>query len=422
MLALYFCYFTFGIAMSFPGISTQFTMIEKLHFSPSHMTYAYGFIALPWCLKPLYGFITDTVPIVDWGKRRPYICGAGLLSSFLYVYIPHYMHNGKEFTLALTLTSLCICFADVCADSILVSLEKKETIKGQHQTSCWTFRALGTACGAFLGGLCYKTYGAVAVYRLTATFPFIMALIVWDLPKFEKVNPYVIKGLLRSIYEARMLVMLFLFISISPGYGVFYTYYLKQQLGYTPTEFSWINLCASMSYLFAVIFYKKYLLQMSKTRIIIIAITGSFLLRVAQLFVITGYIPYFSVVLLDSVAESFFDELIIMPLIILSASMCGDGVEATLYALLMSISNFSGFLSTELGGWIGEIFEITQDNFDNLFIYMFTLILFDFLFSMWVLWRITTYFSLDYENREEKNDMTDLEYLDPPEQPDQVPT
>lgn len=396
MIPLYFCYFTFGFALAFPGIATQFTMIEDLHFHPSSMTYAYGFIALPWCLKPLYGFISDSFPVFDWGKRRPYIAASGLLASFFYVYIPHLISNPHHFTLMLMTISLCISFADVCADSILVEMEKKKKANGSVQTTCWSYRALGTAIGALFGGFAYKALGAVAVYRICALSPFFMSLIVWDLKRSNTIpSKNICSQLLKNIIEARMLVFLFFFISVSPGYGVFYTYFLKQRLRYSATDFSWINLCSSISYLSAVLFYKKYLLKIGKVKIILTAIFGSTILRLAQLAVVAGTMPYFSVVLLDSVAESFCDELIIMPLIILSAQACKDGVEGTLYALLMSVSNFSGFCSAELGGYIGEVFGITETNFENLFFYMALLIAFDFVFSSWILWKITSSASFD---------------------------
>ena len=297
-------------------------------------------------------------------------------------------------------------------------MEKKQNANGSIQTTCWSYRALGTAIGALFGGFAYKALGAIAVYRVCSLSPFFMSLVVWDL-KRSKITPSenICHDLWRNIVEARMLVLLFFFISISPGYGVFYTYFLKQRLHYSPTDFSWINLCSSISYLSAVLFYKKYLLNIGKIKIILTAIFGSMLLRLAQLAVVAGTLPYFSVVLLESVAESFCDELIIMPLIILSAQACKDGVEGTLYALLMSVSNFSGFCSAELGGYIGELFDITEKSFENLFSYMALLIGFDFLFSCWVLWKITSSASFDSVVQKKETTNCEIDLTEEPEDP-----
>jgi predicted MFS family arabinose efflux permease len=387
-------------------------MIDTLGFSPSQMTYAYGFISLPWCLKPLYGFFTDSYSVFDWGKRRPYISFSGILTAFCYVYIPHFMTSGHAFVFILTLISFLVCFSDVCADSITVELEKQREVKGNVQTSCWISRALGTTVGALVGGVAYKNLGAIAVYRITAITPILMSTLIWNMKRSEGVSKNVCKDLYKNICEQKVLILLFLFVSLPPSYGVFYSYYLKRHMNYTPTDFAWINISSSLSYLLSVVFYKKFLLNYNKSAIILTGIIGSTCLRLTQLLVVAEVLPYFSIVLLDSIAESFFDQLQIMPLIVITASACKDGVEGTVYALMMSVSNFSNFLSTESGGFVGQMFGITENKFDNLFMFMFILIIADLIFPILALIKIPSYFSYYWE---EKYSNHNLEPNDPEE-------
>ena len=73
MYPLYICYFTFGFCMTFGSIAMNFEMMESLQFTPVEMTMSYGVIAAPWCIRPVFGLVSDTFQIIDWGKRRPYI-------------------------------------------------------------------------------------------------------------------------------------------------------------------------------------------------------------------------------------------------------------------------------------------------------------------------------------------------------------
>ncbi len=50
----------------------------------------------------------------------------------------------------------------------------------------------------------------------------------------------------------------------------------------------------------------------------------------------------------------------------LQQNFCLQGVEATLFATLMSILNGGGFLGSFLGGVLTGWFGVTADNFDNL--------------------------------------------------------
>lgn len=55
-----------------------------------------------------------------------------------------------------------------------------------------------------------------------------------------------------------------------------------------------------------------------------------------------------------------------MPLLVLAARLCPEGVEATLFAALMSIFNAGGVSSGAIGGVLTEALGVTSENFDNL--------------------------------------------------------
>ena len=57
-----------------------------------------------------------------------------------------------------------------------------------------------------------------------------------------------------------------------------------------------------------------------------------------------------------------------MPVLVLSARLCPPGVEATLFALLMSIVNLAGLLSHELGAILTHWLQVTETEFGNLWL------------------------------------------------------
>jgi hypothetical protein len=57
-----------------------------------------------------------------------------------------------------------------------------------------------------------------------------------------------------------------------------------------------------------------------------------------------------------------------MPVLVLAARLCPPGVEATLFALLMSIYNLAGFLSYESGALLMHWLSVDETNFTNLWI------------------------------------------------------
>jgi len=70
----------------------------------------------------------------------------------------------------------------------------------------------------------------------------------------------------------------------------------------------------------------------------------------------------------DSLILTVIGQIAYMPVLVLSARLCPPGVEATLFALLMSITNLAGLLSHEGGAVLTHLLGITEHNFDNLWL------------------------------------------------------
>jgi folate/biopterin transporter len=70
----------------------------------------------------------------------------------------------------------------------------------------------------------------------------------------------------------------------------------------------------------------------------------------------------------DSLILTVMGQIAFMPVLVLAARLCPKGVEATLFALLMSVVNVSGFVSHELGALLTYWLGVTETNFDQLWL------------------------------------------------------
>ena len=70
----------------------------------------------------------------------------------------------------------------------------------------------------------------------------------------------------------------------------------------------------------------------------------------------------------DSLILTVMGQLAFMPVLVLAARLCPSGVEATLFAVLMSISNIAGMVSYELGAVLMHWLNISESNFENLWL------------------------------------------------------
>jgi hypothetical protein len=70
----------------------------------------------------------------------------------------------------------------------------------------------------------------------------------------------------------------------------------------------------------------------------------------------------------DSLILTVMGQIAYMPVLVLAARLCPAGVEATLFALLMSVTNLAGLVSYELGAGLMHLLGITESNFHNLWL------------------------------------------------------
>ena len=77
-------------------------------------------------------------------------------------------------------------------------------------------------------------------------------------------------------------------------------------------------------------------------------------------------IPDGAFILGDDVVLSILGEFAFLPTLVLAARLCPPGVEAVLFATLMSIFNGASTVGTEVGAALTKYLEITESNFDNL--------------------------------------------------------
>lgn len=70
--------------------------------------------------------------------------------------------------------------------------------------------------------------------------------------------------------------------------------------------------------------------------------------------------------LADTALLTVLAQVAFMPLLVLAARICPPGVEATLFATLMSILNGGSFVGSALGSALTAVLGVTGENFDNL--------------------------------------------------------
>ena len=132
--------------------------------------------ALPtisWSIKPIYGFITDLVPIRGY-RRRPYLHIMPLITIGSWLYIWQFAQSFISFAIPLMIANIGLGFTDVICDGLVVQQSDKETA-GRYQSICWGSLTVGAIVTTFLSGILLGRgiVGVRGMFLITALVPLI---------------------------------------------------------------------------------------------------------------------------------------------------------------------------------------------------------------------------------------------------------
>ena len=370
-------YLMLGFIFQFPSVAMRFWLIETVNMSPAQMMAMSGLVGIPWCLKPIYGFISDSCPIFGY-KRKPYILFGCFVATSSYWLLPWCAFSYDLVCLMCFSSSLGLCIADVVCDSILVTYarQEKEENTGSIQSWCWGLRAVGGLFASMTGGVAYDSLGPQLVQIINGTFPLVISFLFLfiDEPHVESpTNPSNTVRVLCTAFKNPNIWKpgLFLFIiAVTPGFGGVTSYYFEHNLKFSATEFTILDTTSYVTSIVGTIIYKKYLSRIKFRKIFFWTLTLSWLLKWSYLSIVSGFnesigISNLVVAMADSVILSLLGQFLLLPTVILAAKICPDGVEGSLYATLMSISNLGGVVSSEWGSVFANMYGVDKSHFEN---------------------------------------------------------
>ena len=381
ILTVYFVQGILGLAR----LAVSFFLKDDLGLTPAQVAALTGISSIPWIIKPLFGFLSDGLPIFGY-RRRPYLILSGFLGTISWLALATLVDTAWAATIAILMTSLSVAISDVIVDSLIVERAREESLSqsGSLQSLSWGCSALGGLITAYFSGLLLQHLTSNQVFEITATFPLIVSAVAWliteekiDKDSETKISP--VKGQIKQLWGAVKqkqvwLPIAFLFTwQATPTADSAFFFFSTNELGFEPEFLGRVRLVTSFASLIGIFLFQRYLKTVPFRKILGWSTVIAAGLGMTTLLLVTHTNRalgiddrWFS--LGDSLILTVVGQITWMPVLVLSARLCPKGVEATLFALLMSIWNLSGLLSHELGALLTSLLGVTETNFDKLWL------------------------------------------------------
>ncbi|MDB9446836.1 folate/biopterin family MFS transporter [Anabaena sp. CS-542/02] len=385
LIAILSVYFVQGI-LGLARLAVSFFLKDELLLSPAQVSALLGIVALPWIIKPVFGFISDGLPIFGY-RRRPYLVLSGILGAISWISLATIVHTSWAATLAIALGSLSVAVSDVIVDSLVVERARGESqaAAGSLQSLSWGASALGGLLTAYLSGILLEHFTTRTVFWVTASFPLIVSAVAWLIAETpisknaphsnNSQNPlsikYQVKQLRQAITQKSIwLPTAFVFVWLAtPTADSAFFFFSTNELHFQPEFLGRVRLVTSGASLIGVWMFQRFLKNISFRAIFTWSTVLSSALGMTMLLLVTHTNRalgiddhWFS--LGDSLILTVIGQIAYMPVLVLAARLCPPGVEATLFALLMSVSNLAAMVSYELGAIIMHWLGISETNFE----------------------------------------------------------
>jgi folate/biopterin transporter len=393
-------------------LATVFFLKDELQLSPSQLAMISGIQILPWTIKPLYGFLSDAVPLFGY-HRRSYLSLAGAIGALSWLGLALWAHTPLQALVCTTAASLAVAVSDVVADGIVVERVRgsPQERAGSLQSLCWGTSALGSLVTAYFSGSLLERFAPRQIFAITAVFPLMISATSFfieerrfsddGLPidvtladhqtvqgterplRANKTNRYgqqvsrdareLLGKLWVAIRQPSILyptAFVFLWQS-TPSAETAFFYYMTNALQFQPEFLGRIRVVSSAAMLLGVVVYNRFLKKIPIKSVLRWSTVLSVPLGMSQLILVTGWnvrwgIPNTWFVLGDAAVLTALGQVAFMPTLVLAARLCPPGAESVVFATLMSLYNASGFVGTELGALLTQAFGITDHDFRNL--------------------------------------------------------
>lgn len=338
-------------------------------------------MAVPWCFKVIYGFLSDCMPISGL-RRKPYFMAGWLIYivSNLILMIPDAPSIGMCICLVFVQTAGYM-LADVMTDALIVErsrFESQENI-GTMQSKGYIVRFFGSTIGALIGAVIYNKdewewylpmrlvffiNGAVPLVFLLPVVPYLLELDTNCTPKnfYKQCEELFETVQLRAVWQPMAFVYVYNALQLTNGAWM---NFLVEGLDFSAWQIGIVSIVGSIMAWFGIMTYKKFFFASNWRVVYFWCTTLASVIALGQLILVFGlhrkmHIPDIVFSMGDDVLVEFVIAVQFLPMCIMYLGLCPPGSEGTTYAMLTTWSNLAGSLAFDISTALTVVWDVSS--------------------------------------------------------------
>jgi Na+/melibiose symporter-like transporter len=398
-------------------IAIQFFFKNDLQLEPATFAQIQTLIKFPWMIKPIYGLLSDRVPIFGY-RRKYYIIFSGITATLSWLAMSFLVTNLFEAIIVMTCLNGSISFLTVLGEAVVVELSKLDKTDNLEDDShsdaksyvsyFFMLKNMGALIAACFQGVIVKYFSLSTVFLMASLLP-TLAIISGVMLIENKCNvpsgdnspvrlnspdscedtdietttsenishEYTKKNgckvLFNFMFQKRILLPAFFMVLFmaTPSYDYAMLYFFTEELKLDAVDLGYVSLASTLSIIVAIVLYRIYFKNLGFKKTIIagtlvyILFSFSAYLLVTRDNLLLG-IPDLPLIITSSSILSMIGEIIMMPLLALAAILSPKDFEGTAYSVFMASFNIGIAISGLSGSFLTSLLGITKEDYHNL--------------------------------------------------------
>jgi MFS family permease len=357
-----------GIGQAKSGILGQpltFFLKETQHWDPVRVSVALSVLDIPWVIKPLWGAISDFLPICGY-RRRPYMILASLVGVFAFGSLAH-LHDANGLWWVLVLTAVAMAVSSTLSGALLVETGQRHGTSTHFVNQQWLWFNIAQLLSVLVAGYLLDILSPAQALHTTAWIAATSQLAilgsVWlitephaaiDKAAFQaRISALVDAVKERNLWFVACFLFLFYF---SPHFGTPLYFEMTDHLHFSQSFIGFLSSASAGGWILGGLLYQFYLRHLSLLSLLRLSIAAGVATTLLYL-LLSGPV---SAVLIWSLS-GMASMIAMIATMSLAADASPRGAEGFAFAGLMSLLN----VAQPAGDAIGSL--LYEDFFDRRF-------------------------------------------------------
>jgi predicted MFS family arabinose efflux permease len=326
-------------------------------WTPVQVTAFVTVFNLPWIIKPVYGLISDFVPLFGY-RRKSYLIIANVAAIGGYFWVTQ-LTAPSDLAIALMLTAYAMAISSTLCGGVLVENGQRLNESGTFVNQQWLWFNIAAMAAAVIGGELVQHLApasalhVVAAIVAAAPFAVIIGTVLLIPEKKTSVNVQGMKDTLHGLVstfrrrELWLVAVFIFFYYFSPGLSTPLYYHMTDDLKFSQAYIGVLGSISSAGWVVGALLYRRFFGDLVLRHLLHLSIalgcvtTAAFLLLSNET---SAAVIYF--------CSGFSAMLATVATLTLAADFCPPRAEGFSFAVLMSIINFANTLADNAGSFL----------------------------------------------------------------------